>query len=1091
MSIATIFLCILLLPQLFLIEFLDFMNNPDALIEWFLSGSILIAAVLLLRWRLKDRVPCRARYALWAVVLVRLLLPLQFDLPVAVSSAQLSPEPPAFLETPAFTYTTPAPDPVFPEPQPEPAPLVPETAPTPVPGNDLHIILMEDVILGTWRLGMLLVGGVLVFSNAWFDLRQIRRRRAFEAADSPIPVYVLEGIPSPCLFGPFRPAIYLTPADTADAVRLRHVLAHELTHYTHRDHVWAVLRCLCLTIHWFNPLVWAAVWLSKRDCELACDEGAVRRLGEAERIAYGRTLVDMVAQSGRSGILSCSTTMTDGKKTLQQRIEQLVKHSETKKTALFLAASLLAVAAVFTFAGDEPTAKELGIPTSSEAYLRFTEQLKTDLPLSFDRVTEPYDSFHPATGVSGTRWIKDFLAECHTPLTNPMDAIDADEVPSGTHSLYLYYDHGEGTFGNRYYFISQDGLWYICLEDWDWEEHRWFIPVASLTQGDLSDFERIVKNQKSGDSTYWQDTETGHPHLMSMIQNAHAMAFHDSKSGLYISKTSETYADTMEQAVSLILSEAAPLSEPIGDFLTVQMLRLDVYDKFAALHQGKPNISLFFHPHEGRYYLTLEHDEVYTPVATLSTEAVSQLILLFDHPKTGTDQLSQFKNDLNNLFHVFQYDESVDINRYSFFLSISEQEELDEAKLVLAASCMPWEEGTEVPREHTPNYILLDTDDSTSPAPEYVIESYDSGSFLYRTGERNTPIAAIPNETVTELRKLADPDQTSRLVMGVSILGSGNNRYTLNDPVSIAQLAQLLVSDPETVAQNRHPSYDMTDWLTNWTTRCYVEYGIKFLSRDHTEGWYIQASTAGGSSYFIDVPEHLVEPMKAICERLDNYLTYDIPFNYAQYVHYAPSANSNILVSEIPRKTLLAIDELLGAAVLSDGTESLSVMDADGILDFRLPTESEKLFLFLQEDGDRCLASAVRKIESGSAEHPVTHILPAGTSVVLRAIVETQATIDTPSKVKYTIEDRAQSTRLSEIFLNDPETVALNESPDYDDWLTNWTNAYVIYYGTEYCPAGYEEGWYARAIDAGSWYFIRIPDHLVDEVLLICQQANS
>ena len=452
-----------------------------------------------------------------------------------------------------------------------------------------------------------------------------------------------------------------------------------------------------------------------------------------------------------------------------------------------------------------------------------------------------------------------------------------------------------------------------------------------------------------------------------------------------------------------------------------------------------------------------------------------------------------FLSDLNNLFHVFQYDESVDINRYSLFLSISEQAELDAAKLLLAASCMPWEDGTEVPREHTPNYILLDTDDSTSPAPEYVIESYDSGSFLYHSSDRRNPIAAIPNETITELRKLADPDQTSRVVMGISILGSGNNQYTLNDPVSIAQLAQLLVNDPDTVALNRHPSYDMTDWLTNWTTRCFVEYGIKVLSRDRTEGWYIQASTAGGSSYFIDVPEHLVEPMKAVCERLDNYLTYDIPFNFAQYVHYAPSANSNILVSEIPRDTVLAIDELLGGAVLSDGTESLSVTDADGILDFRLPTEKEKLFFFLQEDGDRCLASAVRKIESGAMEHPVTHILPAGTSEVLRGIVDTQATTDTPTKVKYTIENRALITQLSQLFLNDPETVARNESPDYDmaDWLTNWTNAYVIYYGTEYCPAGYEEGWYARAVDAGSWYFIQIPDHLVNEILSICRKNEA
>ena len=149
MSIATIFLCVTLLPQLVMVELLDFMKNPDALMEWFLSGTLLIGAVLLLRWLLKDKVSCRVRYALWLVVLVRLLLPLQFDLPVAVSSAQLAPEPPAFLDAPAFTYTTPALTPVFPEPQPEPAPNLPQVTPTPapVPGNNLHIILSHCAVI--------------------------------------------------------------------------------------------------------------------------------------------------------------------------------------------------------------------------------------------------------------------------------------------------------------------------------------------------------------------------------------------------------------------------------------------------------------------------------------------------------------------------------------------------------------------------------------------------------------------------------------------------------------------------------------------------------------------------------------------------------------------------------------------------------------------------------------------------------------------------------------------------------------------------------------------------------------------------------
>ena len=69
------------------------------------------------------------------------------------------------------------------------------------------------------------------------------------------------------------------------------MLTHELTHYRHLDHLWSVLRGVALAVHWWNPLVWLAAACSRRDGELACDEGALRRLGDNERIPYGEALL--------------------------------------------------------------------------------------------------------------------------------------------------------------------------------------------------------------------------------------------------------------------------------------------------------------------------------------------------------------------------------------------------------------------------------------------------------------------------------------------------------------------------------------------------------------------------------------------------------------------------------------------------------------------------------------------------------------------------------------------------------------------------------------------------------------------------------
>ena len=152
------------------------------------------------------------------------------------------------------------------------------------------------------------------------------------------------------------------------------------------------LRCLALALHWYNPLVWAAVILSKRDGELACDEGTIARLGESERIPYGRTLIGLVARrSGAGGVLSCSTTMTGGKKTVQRRIAQLVKQPETKKTALFLAAAAVALAAVFVFAGGQRGQETVpsGDYSSLRSDIRSAQAIRLGQPLYSTRCSPP------------------------------------------------------------------------------------------------------------------------------------------------------------------------------------------------------------------------------------------------------------------------------------------------------------------------------------------------------------------------------------------------------------------------------------------------------------------------------------------------------------------------------------------------------------------------------------------------------------------------------------------------------------------------------------------------------------------------------
>ena len=342
------------------------------LTEWAVTSSILILIVLAARLLLKDRLSARLRYALWGVVLLRLLVPFQVELPAQVSdslpllASNVAPRVERW-EEPSI--------PVFPQEdfaafglgradiyRLEPGEIIPtntsigywqKSQDGETITRYLDLWSPAQVVTVIWGVGAGLAVLVILTSNLRFGRRLRKRRKPLEGVDAPILVYAAEGLPSPCLTGMLRPAVYVTPQAAEDPDTLRHVLAHELTHYKHGDSLWSLLRCLALALHWYNPLVWLAVVLSKGDGELACDEGAVARLGEEERIPYGRTLVDMVAKrSLRPGdLLSCSTAMTGGGKSVKQRVAALVKKPETVKTALFVMITVVALSTVFVFAG--------------------------------------------------------------------------------------------------------------------------------------------------------------------------------------------------------------------------------------------------------------------------------------------------------------------------------------------------------------------------------------------------------------------------------------------------------------------------------------------------------------------------------------------------------------------------------------------------------------------------------------------------------------------------------------------------------------------------------------------------------------------
>ena len=336
------------------------------MLEWAVSSAVLTALVIALRYILRGRISLRLQYALWGLVLLRLLLPVSLGssrmsvmnaLPEAAGTAS----PPVLSAVPAATAAPRPAGSAAPADAPPAVSAAEEAKPAPAASGSASPDVRR-LLRGIWLGGAALLLLWFLAVDLRFGLRLRRSRRALEGTGCPLPVYVSEAARTPCLFGLLRPAVYLPPEAAADPA-LDHILAHEQTHRRHGDAVWSLLRGLALALHWYDPLVWWAAFLSRRDGELACDEGTLLRLGEDQRAEYGRTLL-RVTCARRPELLTTATTMHGGG--LKERIRLIVKEPRTTAVTLGTVLCLAALALGCTFTGAK-TADAAERPTLPHA----------------------------------------------------------------------------------------------------------------------------------------------------------------------------------------------------------------------------------------------------------------------------------------------------------------------------------------------------------------------------------------------------------------------------------------------------------------------------------------------------------------------------------------------------------------------------------------------------------------------------------------------------------------------------------------------------------------------------------------------------
>lgn len=235
--------------------------------------------------------------------------------------------------------------------------------------------LAQKAFVAVWILGSVILTVIFVGQNLKLRNTLIKNRRRCKQKMVPLKVYTVKGLSTPCLYGG---DIYTSRELLEDPQQRVHVLMHEYCHYLHMDNLWSVIRCICLVVYWWNPLVWIAARCSKTDCELACDEAVLKLIGEEERIEYGRTLISLLPVKSNNYLLVAST-MEGGKHSMKDRITFISRRPKTIISLCVIAVLIVGVVLFFSVM-SKPGEINVNAEEVAEQELVSTSEAETEEP---------------------------------------------------------------------------------------------------------------------------------------------------------------------------------------------------------------------------------------------------------------------------------------------------------------------------------------------------------------------------------------------------------------------------------------------------------------------------------------------------------------------------------------------------------------------------------------------------------------------------------------------------------------------------------------------------------------------------------------
>lgn len=414
----------------------------DTVLELSWQAGLIALAVMAVRLVLRKKASRRALCILWALVALRLLLPVSLTVESPVS-LQAEEAPVSRVYHAMQEARTSVPEEAAPAPA-ESSGAAAAVIPAEPAAEPVTLRTFARWLPWIWVIGMGCMAAYMLLSFIWMRLTL---RRAEHIQDN---VYRCTQWSTPFVLGIIAPCIYVP--ESVSEEDLPQVLAHERCHIRRWDHVVKPFAFLLLAVNWFNPVLWAAYVLLGRDMENACDEMALKNADTAQRAAYSRALVSCAAQPKMAAVCP----LAFGEVAVKERVKNVLGY---KKPAIWAAVILAAAAVVIGVCLlTKPSYKNVGTLDAEKLFA-----LRTPYVDNNSAVGAVLDALgFRELGSSGA----DYGYAVH---------LSTDREPMGITVLYTYEGAVPRKSEERYRQIAMRGYIALALIDnaewFSWQEH--------------------------------------------------------------------------------------------------------------------------------------------------------------------------------------------------------------------------------------------------------------------------------------------------------------------------------------------------------------------------------------------------------------------------------------------------------------------------------------------------------------------------------------------------------------------------------------------------------------------------------------------